>query len=344
MGLPIVSQISPREAISRVLPDLSNIGAISPMNALEILRETARILRTDPRTFMTIFALLICPVSTALLSNFLIDQAVVTSLGRRLMLLAVSSGLPAAHFIKQICHHLAGTIVSSAFCFPFFVTFLLPARACIAYSVACNYAGKKVLATEFLGMARRIWRSLVSTYVLVCAAITGCLAVFIVLIVSVCNSFAVLGYPPEIIVYPALLTVLGFSVAYAHTIIVCNLASVISVLEDASGQKALLRSVRLVKGQTQAGLLIFLGSAIGFAFVEGLFEHRVKTLSYGDGSSRAWEGPLLVLMYSFVVLVDSMMSAVFYFTCRSSAMEALSGNGLGVEELERLSSESASVG
>jgi hypothetical protein len=35
----------------------------------------------------------------------------------------------------------------------------------------------------------------------------------------------------------------------------------------------------------------------------------VKTLSYGDGSSRLWEGPLLVLMYSFVTLIDSMMSA-----------------------------------
>ena len=59
------------------------------------------------------------------------------------------------------------------------------------------------------------------------------------------------------------------------------------------------------------------------AFVEGLFEHRVKTLSYGNRSSRIWVGPLLVLMYSFVVLIDSMMSAVFYFCCRSYSMEAL---------------------
>ncbi|CAK9142360.1 unnamed protein product [Ilex paraguariensis] len=70
------------------------------------------------------------------------------------------------------------------------------------------------------------------------------------------------------------------------------------------------------------GLLIFLGSTIGMAFVEGLFEHRVKTLSYGDGSSRLWEGPLLVVMYSFVVLIDSMMSAVFYFSCKNYSMEA----------------------
>ncbi|CAN1152706.1 hypothetical protein LINPERHAP2_LOCUS18927 [Linum perenne] len=111
-------------------------------------------------------------------------------------------------------------------------------------------------------------------------------------------------------------------------IVLCSSAStlyiavVISVLEDVSGPQALLRSSALIRGQTQVGLLIYLGSTIGTAFVEGLFEHRVKTLSYGDGSSRLWEGPLLVVMYSFVVLVDMMMSAVFYYSCKSYRMEA----------------------
>uniref|UniRef100_J3MML5 Uncharacterized protein n=2 Tax=Oryza brachyantha TaxID=4533 RepID=J3MML5_ORYBR len=143
-------------------------------------------------------------------------------------------------------------------------------------------------------------------------------------------------YPPDIVVCAGFVTVLAFSVAYAHTIIVCNLGGVISVLEDIAGVNALRRSVQLMRGQTHVGLLIFLGSTIGLAFVEGLFEHRVKTLSYGDGSSRLWEGPLLVLMYSFVMLIDSMMSVVFYFTCRSSNLEILDEEGGSVEELEMM--------
>ncbi|ONK60042.1 uncharacterized protein A4U43_C08F13590 [Asparagus officinalis] len=202
---------------------------------------------------------------------------------------------------------------------------------------------KKIIASEFFALARRIWRRLVVTYLWVCGAICGCFGLFLVILIAVCNSLAILGYPPDIVVYPALLVMLGFSMVYAHTIIVCNLAGVISVLEDVSGPRAILRSVSLVKGQTQAGLLIFLGSTIGMAFVEGLFEHRVKTLSYGDGSSRIWEGPLLVVMYSFVVLVDSMMSAVFYFTCRSSCMEMLNGSEHSLEEIENFSFESRSI-
>ncbi|KAG6479788.1 uncharacterized protein LOC122018682 [Zingiber officinale] len=292
-----------------------------PMSALDILRETVRILRADPSPFMTTLALLICPVSAALLSDVLAPHAATEALSRRLARLAIASGLPPLHPLLQLCRRLAASILSAAACFPLLATALLLARSSISYSVACSYAGKNSLHSEFFAVVRRIWPRLLSTYICVCASISACLSIFIALILLVCNVFAVMGYPPEIIVYPAFITVLIFSMVYAHTIILCNLAGVISVLEEVSGLQALFRSVQVIRGQTQAGLLIFLGSTIGMALVEGLFEHRVKTLSYGDGSSRLWEGPLLVFLYSFVVLVDSMMSAVFYFTCRSSIIE-----------------------
>lgn len=127
-----------------------------------------------------------------------------------------------------------------------------------------------------------------------------------------------MGYSPEVLLYSGLFVVLAFSIAYAHITVLCNLAGVVSVLEEGFGLiDVFYRSVVLIRGQMQTGLFIFLVSIVGLSFVEWLFEHRVKTLSYGDGSSRIWEGPLLVLMHSFVVLVDCMMSAVFYFTCRS---------------------------
>ena len=161
------------------------------------------------------------------------------------------------------------------------------------------------------------------------------------LLVTSCSTLKAMLYPPDIVVCAGLFTVLAYSVVYAHTIIICNLGGVIAVLEEVAGFNALRRSVQLMRGQTHVGLLIFLGSTIGLAFVEGLFEHRVKTLSYGDGSSRLWEGPLLVLMYSFVMLIDSMMSAVFYFTCRSSSLDFLDEEGASVEELEMMRADNS---
>ncbi|XP_042494648.1 uncharacterized protein LOC122073967 [Macadamia integrifolia] len=295
------------------------------MNALEILRETIRILRYDSSPFMVIAAILICPVSAVLLSHVLIDESIVKRLTIRLLLVARSTGLPLKPYIKQWCQRLAEMALVAAFSFPIYITFSLLSKAAVVYSVDCTYCRKRFDLSKFFSIIIKIWKRLISTYIWACMVIVGCLALFLVLIVVVCNIFSVIGFQSDLIVYPAVMVGLLFSVVFANAIIICNLAFVISVLEDISGPQALLRSSILIQGQTQVGLLLFLISTAGTTFVEGLFEHRVKTVSYGDGSSRIWEGPLLVMMHSFVALIDSMMSAVFYFICRSSSLEASEG-------------------
>ncbi|KAG5240164.1 Son of sevenless [Salix suchowensis] len=302
------------------------------MSAVEILRETARILRCNLWSFITIAAVLICPVSAILLSNVLVDQSIVKRLSTRLLLVAKSSGLPLRPLIRQLCHRFVEMAVSSATCFPLFITLSLLSRAAVVYSVDCTYSRKDVDGSKFLAMASKIWRRIVSTYLWSCMVIVGCLTLFFVLLITVCSTFLVLGFRPELNLYATMIVGIAFSVIFANAIIVCNIAVVISVLVDCFNQR-----------QTQVGLLIFLGSTIGMTFIEGLFEHRVKTLSYGDGSSRIWEGPLLVIMYSFVVLIDLMMSAVFYYSCRSHGMEPSHGECLSILETATVSAESAGI-
>ncbi|GAB4829100.1 hypothetical protein Ancab_018763 [Ancistrocladus abbreviatus] len=305
------------------------------MNALEILRETIKILRHNSFGFLAIAALLICPVSAVSLSNVLVAHSIVKRLSIRLLLVARASGLPLNPVVKQSCQRFCEMAVSTAVCFPLYITLLLLAKAGVVYSVDCSYSKKQFDVSKFCVTIRKIWRRVVSTYIWACVVIVGVLTLFLPLIVAVCNVFLIFGCTPDLIVYPGLVVGLVYSVIFAHAIITCNIAIVISVLEDASGSQALLRSSVLIRGQTQVGLLVYLGSTIGMAFVQGLFEHRVKTLSYGDGSSRIWEGPLLVIMYSFVVLIDSMMTAVFYFSCRSFHMEEAS-NGEVLSLLEMM--------
>lgn len=295
---------------------------IHSMSALDILRETVWILRFNSMGFMSILAVLICPISAVLLSNVLVDQSLVKKLSFRLLLFAKSSGFPLKPFIKQVCHRLAEMVVSVAVCFPLFVTLSLLAKAAVVYSVDCTYSRRKFDSSKFYAIICKIWKQIVVTYLWGCLVMSGCLTLFIVLLVVVSCVFLIMGFPSDLILYPAMVVGLIFSIIFANAIIICNTAIVISVLEDVSGPQALFRSRSLIEGQTQVGLLIFLGSTIGMAFVEGLFDYRVKTISYGDGSSRIWEGPLLVVMYSFVVMIDSMMSTVFYFSCKSYRLES----------------------
>nr|XP_043613033.1 uncharacterized protein LOC122585005 [Erigeron canadensis] len=290
-------------------------------SALEILRETVRILRYNLSGFMAIGSVLICPVSAVLLSNVLVDQTIVKRLAIRLLLLAKSCGLPLRPYIEHSCLKFSEAVVSTVMCFPLYITLLLISKAAVVYSVDCTYSRKMFDSSKFYVIMRKIWKRILSTYLLVCTVIIGSLTLFLVLLAGVSSLFLVIGLSADMIVYAAIIFGLAFSVFFANAVIICDLSMVISVLEDVSGSEALLRSTVLIRGQTQVGLMIFLGSTIGMAFIEGLFEHRVKTLSYGDGSSRIWEGPLLVAMYSFVVLIDFMMSTVFYFSCKSYSLE-----------------------
>jgi len=330
-----------RQALELELSDHNH--EIQSMNALDILRETIRILRFNSWAFMIIAFLLICPVSAVLLSNVLVDESVVKNLTIRLMLVAETSGLPLRPMIKQSCQRFADTVIASAMCFPLYATLLLLSKTAVVYSVDCTYSRKKFDGSKFCVIVAKFWRKILATYMWACTVIVGCITMFCVFLVAFCSALAVLGFSPNVVVYAALMVGLVFSVVFANAIIICSVALVISVLEDVSGAQAMLRSSILIKGQTQVGLLIYLGSTIGMAFVEGLFEHRVKTLSYGDGSSRMWEGPLLVIMYSFVVLVDSMMSAVFYFSCRSFSMENSNGDGNSILETMAISAETMGI-
>lgn len=303
------------------------------MSVLQILRETVRILRYNCGGFMAIAALLICPVSAVQLSNLFVDHNIVRRLNMRLLLIARTSGLPLSTVVKQSCQKFSEMAVSTAVCFLLYVTLSLLSKAAVVYSVDCTYSKKQFDASKFYVIVTKLWRRVVVTYVWACMMIVGVITLFLILLVAVCNVFLIFGFLPDLVVYPGMIVGLVFSVVFANVIILCNVAVVISVLEDASGPQALLRSYVLIRGQTQVGLLMYLVSTIGMAFVQGLFEHRVKTLSYGDGSSRIWEGPLLVVMYSFVVLIDYMMTAVFYFSCRSYSMEAANEEAQSILEM-----------
>ncbi|GLJ47260.1 hypothetical protein SUGI_0997980 [Cryptomeria japonica] len=306
------------------LPSNLNIAMeqFNSLTALEILRETVRILRFNSTAFLTVAAVFICPVSAIFLSNFFVNQSKVEKLSLWFQLVAESIGFPKGHFARSGFHKLSESVLSFVFCFPFYITLLLFSKAIVVYSVALTYASKKLLIEKFLTMIRKIWKHLVLTYLWNCITILGCIVIFLLLVLVSINAIIFLGVPPTWAIYVVLGEGVIFSLLFAHAMIICNLAIVVSILEDYYGMGAFFRSMFLIKERTQVGLLIFLGTCIGTAFVEGLFDHRVKTVSYGDGSSRIWEGPLLVIMHSFVILIDAMMSCIFYFTCKWSTSES----------------------
>lgn len=103
-----------------------------------------------------------------------------------------------------------------------------------------------------------------------------------------------------------------FCVVFAHVMVVGNLAKVLSVLEgECYGLESLLKAKSLMEGRRQTALIMALVSNMGFRLVECVFEFRMcKGISL-------WEGPLLVSMYSLVLVTDTVMNVVFYYACKT---------------------------
>ncbi|EPS58318.1 hypothetical protein M569_16497, partial [Genlisea aurea] len=288
-----------------------------PMNALEILRETIRILRQSSAALLSVTAVLICPVSAVFLSSVLVDESVVKWLTLHLMIVAKSGGLPLDPVVKRSCQRFSEMAVSAAVCFPLFTSALLLSKAAVVFSIGCTYSGKQFDPTIFKLIVSKIWKRILSTYLLVCTVLCCCYVAMIILLNAFVALLFAVGFSSDSMLYAAFVVGPAFAVVLANATVASNVAVVASILEEVSGPRALLRSLSLVRGRRHVGMVMFLGSTVGTVFVEGLFEHRVRVISYGDGSSRLWEGPLLVFMHSFLLLIDTMMNAIFYFDCKS---------------------------
>ncbi|CAN6555823.1 unnamed protein product [Malus baccata var. baccata] len=182
------------------------------MSALEILRETVRILWYNSWGFLAIALLLICPVSALLLSNLVVDQSLVKRLTIRMFLIAKSSVLPLRDFISHSCQKFAEMAISCTMCFPLYITLSLLSKAAVVYSMYCSYSPKKFDASQFYLVICKIWRRVVSTYVWMFMVVAGCVVLFLVLLLVVCNACSIVGLSPNYIVYAAMVVALPFSV------------------------------------------------------------------------------------------------------------------------------------
>lgn len=103
----------------------------------------------------------------------------------------------------------------------------------------------------------------------------------------------------------------AFCVAFAHVMVVGNLANVLSAVEsECYGFESLSKANSLIKGKRQTALVLALWSNMGLRLVECLFDFRMCN---GIG---LWEAPLLVSMYTSVLVFETLMNTVFYFACK----------------------------
>ncbi|KAJ7553837.1 hypothetical protein O6H91_06G115100 [Diphasiastrum complanatum] len=293
---------------------------------IQILRESIFVLRADYSFFWWILTVLLAPLSAVILCQVLVTGPVIKSLARQMEAAAQVRTLLVNPLYKIVFLKISENVVANVFYSPFIITLSLLSKASISYKVACIYAGHQPLFRNFVIAVFKLYKRLVLTYIWICLCAFGSVTSFALSLVAVTALLHFLRFSADIVFLVSIVVATIFCVFFAHLLAICNLANVVSVLEDKYGSSALTRAFFLIKGRTQVALLLLLFSTTMAALVDGLFQYRVvgrPNYHYSKDISRIWEAPLLVLMFSSLVLCDSIMNTIFYFTCKSFTAESM---------------------
>ncbi|KAI6699853.1 hypothetical protein NL676_014177 [Syzygium grande] len=211
--------------------------------------------------------------------------------------------------------------------FIFIFIFSLLSTSAVVSTVACVYAAKQVTFKKIMSVVPRVWKRLMVTFFwsfgiffMYNVVAVGLLIAWL-LIVRQYSVGPALGIAVAVILF--ILYVIGF----VYITMIWQLASVISVLEDAYGRKAMVKSKRLIKGKMGLSIWCFLGVLVCAMLVQALFECFV-VLDFVPIGIKIGVGLICLLLLLMVVLFDLVVQTVIYFVCKSYHRENIDNSSL----------------
>ncbi|URE32387.1 hypothetical protein MUK42_03434 [Musa troglodytarum] len=280
--------------------------------AVWIVRRSINAFFDGYQSFTSIAALLVFPVSASvLLSQALIPFAtppLLEAISLRLWTLFQAARFPAsAGFFSLLNVKLAQTVFTFVSTLPLVLTFLLRSilRTHLFNSFVVLSANASTFALLFLVFNAVDLLGLSTSNVVLCLSAAG----------------AVL-----------------YSVVVANTTVICNLAIVVSATDNCGGYLPVLKACLLIRGRVMTALGLALPANLGMAAVEALFQYRVVrqyNLSGELNSSLFWEAFSITYFHALLVVLDVIMSCMFFKICRTDChSDWEKGHGHHGEELE----------
>lgn len=97
----------------------------------------------------------------------------------------------------------------------------------------------------------------------------------------------------------------------------------LSGMEGRGGYLAILKACVIIRGRTSMALFLALPVSVALAAIEALFQFRIVRAYGVDGKAgfaMALEGILIAYLYSIFVVLDTIVAAMFYKSCKMGSM------------------------
>ncbi|KAL3737253.1 hypothetical protein ACJRO7_026080 [Eucalyptus globulus] len=204
-------------------------------------------------------------------------------------------------------------LLFNALYFTALLVFSLLSTSAIVYTIACIYTGCEVTFRKVMSVVPRVWRRLMVTFVCIF------LAMFVYHLVAMMILFTCAIFIGDTNFGILILFLLGIAylVGFVYMTIVWQLASVVSVLEEDYGVKAMIKSKNLIKGKIVVSIIIFFVLNISFFLIQFAFRSWVVYDRLAGTLSRSGYGILCFFLLSMLMLLGLVVQTVIYFVCKS---------------------------
>ncbi|KAF9678962.1 hypothetical protein SADUNF_Sadunf07G0090800 [Salix dunnii] len=294
-----------------------------------IFKESFKIIFAWRKVFSQITLALILPLSFIFLAHIQISQLIFFKIiDNQDALYFTRSGTPKYDKLSDnISSEWTAFWLFKFAYFTFLLILSLLSTSAVVYTIACIYTAKPITFRKIMSVVPKVWKRLVVTFIcsFVVVVVYNIIAavVFLTLMTQVVYHVNTVGF--RIAVLVALIIV--YSVGILYITIVWHLASVVSVLENFYGIKAMIKSKNLIKGQMGVAVAIFIVVGVCFAGIQLLYEFFV-VLEHKPLGVRIGVGIFCFLLLCKVMLFVLVIQTVLYFVCKSYHHESISKSSL----------------
>ncbi|KAL3840062.1 hypothetical protein ACJIZ3_024653 [Penstemon smallii] len=198
--------------------------------------------------------------------------------------------------------------------FIFLLTFSLLSTSAIVYTIACIYTSRQITFKRVMSVVPKVWKRLLITFLCILLTFFAYNMVFaLTIFLWIKINFETSIFGPLVFWIILILYAIGF----VYMTLIWHLASVVSVLEDSCGFKAMIKSKNLIKGKLVVAIVIFFKLNIGLLIINMVFRAyvvygwRVGTLQM------IGFGVLCLLLLFKLILFALVVQTVIYFVCKS---------------------------
>lgn len=307
--------------MDRVQEDMQLLGPFG------IYKESYKIITSWKKIFSQITLTLILPLSFIYLIHMEVSNRIFWRIRyTEFELHRIIDGYP-SYNRRYLSSEWTVYILFKAAYLTFLLIFSLLSTSAVVYTIASIYTNRDVTFKKVMKVVPRVWKRLMITFVVIFLAmfVYNIVAFFTLMLCFIIGSnFAVVLFFIILIIYA-----LGF----VYMTIVWQLASVVTVLEDSYGVKAMKKSKDLIKGKRWVASFIFFKLNVTLVAIQVLFQIFVADeYDFGLGRKIGF-GILCLVLLVLLILFGLVIQTIIYFVCKSYHHESIDKSALS-EHLE----------